>query len=89
MAQITDDCFAFAGPLLPIAEMERLIAERITPVPEIEAIHVRDGLGRVVANDVVLRSICRHSTIPLSTDLQCRTPISQTMVPPSSSSLIV
>ena len=52
MAQITDDCFAFAGPLLPIAEMERLIADRITPVSEIEAIHLRDALGRVVASDV-------------------------------------
>jgi len=31
MAQLTDDCFAFSGPLLPLAEMERLIVERITP----------------------------------------------------------
>ena len=29
MAQLTDDCFAFAGPLLRIDEMERLIAERV------------------------------------------------------------
>jgi hypothetical protein len=28
MAQLSDDCFAFNGPLLPIAEAERLIAER-------------------------------------------------------------
>ena len=28
MAQLTDDCFAFSGPLLPIAEAERLISER-------------------------------------------------------------
>ena len=32
MAQLTDDCFAFSGPLLPVAEMERLIAERVAPV---------------------------------------------------------
>ena len=32
MAQLTDDCFAFSGPLLPLADMERLIAERVTPV---------------------------------------------------------
>ena len=25
MAQLTDDCFAFSGPLLPLADMERLI----------------------------------------------------------------
>ena len=27
MAQLTDDCFAFSGPLLPIADMERLIVK--------------------------------------------------------------
>ena len=26
MAQLTDDCFAFSGPLLPIPDMERMIA---------------------------------------------------------------
>ena len=53
MAQLTDDCFAFAGPLLPIAEMERLIATRITPVAEIEQVPLRAALGRVLAHDLV------------------------------------
>jgi molybdopterin molybdotransferase len=53
MAQITDDCFVFSGPLLPIAEMERLIAERVIPVSEVEQISLRAAVGRVVANDVV------------------------------------
>jgi molybdopterin molybdotransferase len=53
MAQLTDDCFAFAGPLMPIAEMERLIATRIAPVPEIEEVALRDALGRVLARDIV------------------------------------
>jgi molybdopterin molybdotransferase len=53
MAQLTDDCFAFSGPLLPIAEMERLIAERVTPVAEIEEVGLDSALGRVVAADVV------------------------------------
>jgi len=53
MAQLTDDCFAFAGPLLPIAEMERLIATRITPVAEIEEAGLREALGRVLARDIV------------------------------------
>lgn len=53
MAQLTDDCFAFAGPLLPIVEMERLIAERVNPVSETETVHLRDALGRVVASDVI------------------------------------
>ena len=38
MAQLSDDCFAFSGPLLPIADMERLIAERVTPVAEVEEV---------------------------------------------------
>jgi molybdopterin molybdotransferase len=53
MAQLTDDCFAFSGPLLPIAEMERLIAERVTPVAEIEEVGLAAALGRVVAADVI------------------------------------
>jgi molybdopterin molybdotransferase len=32
MAQLTDDCFAFSGPLMPVAEVERIIAERVSPV---------------------------------------------------------
>ena len=53
MAQLTDDCFAFAGPLLPIREMEQLIAERVTPVTEHEQVPLRTAHGRVLARDVV------------------------------------
>jgi molybdopterin molybdotransferase len=53
MAQLTDDCFAFAGPLMPIAEMERLIETRIAPVAETEEVGLREALGRVLARDVV------------------------------------
>jgi molybdopterin molybdotransferase len=53
MAQLSDDCFAFSGPLLPIAEMERLIAERVAPVTETEEVALAAALGRVVAADVV------------------------------------
>jgi molybdopterin molybdotransferase len=53
MAQLTDDCFAFSGPLLPIVEMERLIAERVTPVAEVEEVALGQTLGRVVAADMV------------------------------------
>jgi len=53
MAQLSDDCFAFSGPLLPIADMERMIAERIAPVAEIEEVGVAAALGRVVAADVI------------------------------------
>jgi molybdopterin molybdotransferase len=53
MAQLSDDCFAFSGPLLPIADMERLIADRVTPVAEIEEVALAAALGRVVAADIV------------------------------------
>jgi molybdopterin molybdotransferase len=53
MAQLTDDCFAFAGPLLPIDEMERLIAERVASVAEREEVALRAALGRVLAVDVI------------------------------------
>jgi molybdopterin molybdotransferase len=52
MAQLTDDCFAFSGPLLLLADMERLIGERISPVTEIERVSLRDARGRVTAVDV-------------------------------------
>jgi molybdopterin molybdotransferase len=52
MAQLTDDCFAFAGPLLPIADMERLIIERVTPVADVEHVPLNDALGRITAADV-------------------------------------
>jgi molybdopterin molybdotransferase len=53
MAQLTDDCFAFSGPLLPIAEMERLIAERVKPVAETETVPLAAARGRVVASDLM------------------------------------
>jgi molybdopterin molybdotransferase len=53
MAQLTDDCFAFAGPLLPLEEMERLIVERVAAVAEHEEVPLRAALGRVLAADVI------------------------------------
>jgi molybdopterin molybdotransferase len=52
MAQLSDDCFAFAGPLMPIADAERLIGERVTPVGGSEKVALREAAGRVLAQDV-------------------------------------
>ena len=52
MAQLSDDCFAFSGPLLPVVEMERLIAERITQVAETEEVTLHTAHGRVLAHDI-------------------------------------
>ncbi len=53
MAQLTDDCFAFGGPLLAIDDVERLIVERVTPIAESETVTLKDARGRVLAADVV------------------------------------
>ncbi len=52
MAQLTDDCFAFAGPLLPLADMERLITERVSPVRETERVSLKSARLRVTAADI-------------------------------------
>ena len=53
MAQLTDDCFAFSGPLLPVDEVERIIRERVTPVAERETVPLHAADGRVLARDVL------------------------------------
>ncbi len=52
MAQLTDDCFAFSGPLLPVDDLERIIRERVTPVAEIEAVALALARSRTLAHDV-------------------------------------
>jgi len=52
MAQLSDDCFAFAGPLLPVAEAERIIAEKVTPVSEREQVALHAACSRVLASDI-------------------------------------
>lgn len=52
MAQLTDDCFAFSGPLLRLDDMERLIGERIAPVAETERVGLNEARGRVLVSDI-------------------------------------
>jgi len=53
MAQLTDDCFAFAGPLLAVDDLERIIGERVQPVMEVETVALSEALGRVTARDII------------------------------------
>jgi molybdopterin molybdotransferase len=53
MAQLSDDCFAFGGPLLSVHAMEQLILGRVTPVLEAETVCLRQATGRVLAADLV------------------------------------
>lgn len=52
MAQLSDDCFAFGGPMLPVDDVLQLIESRIIPVPETEELPVAQARGRVLARDV-------------------------------------
>ena len=52
MAQLSDDCFAFSGPLLPVDDMERLIVERVTPIAETEEVQLLAAPGRVLAHNI-------------------------------------
>jgi len=54
MAQLTDDCFAFSGPLLPVAEAERLIGTRVNPVSGSETAPLRAALAADVVAPVNL-----------------------------------
>ena len=53
MAQLTDDCFAFNGPLLPVAEAEQLIGARVTPVSGEELVPLRAALGRALTVSLI------------------------------------
>ena len=53
MAQLSDDCFAFGGPLLSVEAAEALIADRVPPVPGVEQVGLAAALGRVLARDLL------------------------------------
>lgn len=53
MAQLSDDCFAFGGPMMSVDEATALIASRITPVSETELAELANVDGRVLAGDLL------------------------------------
>src|SRR6202047_1248087 len=53
MGELRRDVSAFNAPLLPVADAERLIVERVAPVSECETVTLREAMGRVLAEDVV------------------------------------
>lgn len=52
MAQLSDDCFAFGGPLLSVEAAEALIVARIPPLAGEESLPLLAALGRVLARDL-------------------------------------
>ncbi len=53
MAQLSDDCFAFGGPLLPLAEALAMLSQRVSAVAEVERRPLGACLGRVLRKAVV------------------------------------
>jgi molybdopterin molybdotransferase len=53
MAQLSDDCFAFGGPMMSVDEAVGIIAARVTQVGEIETVGLTEADGRILAHDLV------------------------------------
>jgi molybdopterin molybdotransferase len=49
MAQLSNDCFAFGGPLLTVDEARTLIVERLSAVVATETVSLSEADGRVLA----------------------------------------
>jgi molybdopterin molybdotransferase len=53
MAQLSDDCFAHGGRLMPMAEALALLEERIVTIDGVEDVGLRAARGRTLAEDIV------------------------------------
>ncbi len=53
MAQLSDDCFAFGGPLIGLDEALKRLSERTEAVTGIEKVLLTAARGRVLAEDIV------------------------------------
>ena len=53
MAQLSDDCFAFGGPMLSVDETGALVASRLSPVDGLDTVALHDADGRILAEDLV------------------------------------
>jgi len=56
MSQITDDCFAFGGPLMRADEALAIISDRTPAVTGVESLTLDEASGHVLSNEVRARS---------------------------------
>src|SRR4051794_25407366 len=49
MAQLSDDCFAFGGPMMSVDEAVAIIAARVTAVRDVETVELKNADGRILA----------------------------------------
>jgi molybdopterin molybdotransferase len=52
MAQLSDDCFAFGGPMMSVDEAVAIIAARVTAVQDIETVALGVADGRILATGI-------------------------------------
>jgi molybdopterin molybdotransferase len=52
MAQLSDDCFAFGGPMMSVDEAVGIIAARVTAVQDIETVSLVAADGRILAKEI-------------------------------------
>lgn len=52
MAQLSDDCFAFGGPLMSVDEAVWMIASRVEAVTDTEWVDLTEADGRVLSADI-------------------------------------
>jgi len=52
MAQLSDDCFAFGGPMMSVDEAVAIIAARVTAVQEFETVSLTEADGRILARPI-------------------------------------
>jgi molybdopterin molybdotransferase len=52
MAQLSDDCFAFGGPMMSVDEAVSIIAARVTAVRDIETVSLTAADGRILAKEI-------------------------------------
>src|SRR4029453_16613287 len=53
MAQLSDDCFAFGGPMMSVDEAVGLIAARVAPVVDVETVALARADGRFLAHEIL------------------------------------
>jgi len=53
MAQLSDDCFAFGGPLMSVDEAVDIITSRVTAVRDAEIVALTTADGRILARDMI------------------------------------
>jgi molybdopterin molybdotransferase len=52
MAQLSNDCFAFGGPMMSVDEAVSIIAARVTAVQDIETVSLTAADGRILAKEI-------------------------------------